>query len=287
MEKNIMSRKIRIVTIQPSAPDAIWTAEKIKIRTMKLLLEAAQTGPDFMCLPECLNIMGVDPADKTAVESVQSAWLDPVAGVARKFKTNIICPVIAARNGQIHNSAYLFNRSGMVVGIYDKVHCPETEQNDWQVVAGGEWPVFDCDVARVGIMICYDGCFTEPARILALSGAEIVFWPSLQRSYTDNVLELQIRSHAMFNFIPVVRSSYGTARNQPWQPGKMPGMSCICGADGTILASLGHWVGWTEATIDLDEPILGARSFGGQIGEVKKMRLGDRQPHTYQKLLAR
>lgn len=282
-----MSRNIRIVTIQPPAPDDIWTALKIKNRTMELLLEAAQTGPDFICLPECLNIMGYPSTDKTPLETVQSAWIQPIAEVARRFKTYIICPVIAAREGQVHNSAYLFNRSGMLAGVYDKVHCPQPEKNDWLVVAGQEWPVFDCDIARVGIMICYDGCFTEPARILALSGAEIIFWPSLQRTYTDNELNVQIRSHAMFNFIPVIRSSYGTERSQTWQPGKMPGMSCICGADGTIVASLGHWVGWTEAVLDLDAPVLGSRSFGGQTGEVKKMRLADRQPHTYKKLVIR
>ena len=56
---------------------------------------------------------------------------------------------------------------------------------------GRQWPVFDLDFGRIAVMICYDGCFSETSRILTLQGAELLFWPSLQRSYTEDQLTLQ------------------------------------------------------------------------------------------------
>ena len=126
-----------------------------------------------------------------------------------------------------------------------------------------------------------DGCFVESARSLALQGAEVVLWPSLQRGYTESELMLQVRAHAHFNGVVIVRSSYGTERGRPWRPGTMVGLSCVCGSDGHVVASLGRWAGWTSATVDLDAPPGGERSFGGETGVLREMRAADRRPETY------
>jgi predicted amidohydrolase len=97
-----------------------------------------------------------------------------------------------------YNAALLFDRSGKIIGKYYKTHAAVDKyegnpayskppsghdmdwflQNDpeWIMQRGMEFPVFDLDFARIGILTCYDGWFPEPFRILSLQGAEILVW---------------------------------------------------------------------------------------------------------------
>jgi hypothetical protein len=86
------------------------------------------------------------------------------------------------RDGAIYNSALLFDRSGEITGIYDKVH-PVTSMPDYTVFESGTTPgteaaTFDLDCGRVGIQICFDVGFPETWAVLAQRGARLVFWPS-------------------------------------------------------------------------------------------------------------
>ena len=282
-----MNRFVRIATVQPPAPTEGATPDAIQQRTLDLLRLAAQEKPDVVCLPEYANCMACGPEQASArAEKPARDLVEAVAEHARSAKCWVIVSVLIDTDAGRFNRAHLIDRRGKPAGHFDKVHLTRIERDEWRVTAGGEWPVFECDFGRIGIMICYDGCFPEPARILALKGADILFWASLQRTYTETELDLQTRSHAYFNHVIVVRSSYGTERGLPWAPGDMVGMSCICNHDGHMLADLGRWVGWTSATVDLDAPQRGPHSFGGEIGLLKEMRMGDRRPDTYGALTA-
>ena len=167
--------------------------------------------------------------------------------------------------------------------IFDKIHVTEVEHAQYGIVPGSDWPVFDLDFGRIGIMICYDGCFIESSRIIAIKGAQIIFWPSLQRSYTRDQLELQTRSHAYFNYTVIARSSYGGPSSHDGG-NSMVGLSCICAADGTILTAIDSKPGWTSANVDLDSQPRGVRTFGGVVGNLRDMRFEDRCPDKYELL---
>jgi len=276
-----MSRIVKIATVQPPAVDKNSTPDSIMNHGIKLFKEAA-AHVDIVCLPEFLNCMG-SPVEtrSTRCGNIATKLIDSIVQEAAKNNCYAILPVVIDIESQRFNRAYLIDRWGNIIGHFDKVHLPEPELNDWGITAGNEWTVFDCDFGKIGIMICYDGCFTESSRILALKGAEIIFWPSLQRSYTERELLLQTQAHAYFNYTHIVRSSYGTDKNSPWNPGHMAGMSCVCAPDGNILANLGRWSGWTMASVDLNAAQVGQRSFGGDIGIIKEMRFNDRRPETY------
>ena len=277
-----MSRQVRIATVQPPAVTQGATPGSIQDSGLELLEQAARGGADIVCLPELLNAMvcGPDAAAERAGAPAQEC-LQRARAIAQRHQCYVVVPLVVEADGARRNRACIVGRDGSVCGHYDKVHLTRAELDDWRITPGSTYPVFELDFGRVGIMICYDGCFIEPSRILALQGAEIIFWPSLQRSYTESELSLQLRAHACFNYATVVRSSYGTERGQPWTPGIMAGLSGICGPDGHVLASLGRWVGWTAAVVDLDQPQLGERSFGGETGVLKAMRFADRRPDTY------
>jgi len=251
-------------------------------RALELLGEAAGAGADIVCLPEYVNCMACEAgAAAERAGAPAQELLDAASGCARAGGCYVLAPAVVDTPAGRFNRGHLIDRNGKTAGHFDKVHLTHVERGEWGVTAGNEWPVFECDFGRIGMMICYDGCFWEPARILTLKGAEIVFWPSLQRSFTETELLIQTQAHAYFNHTIIVRSSYGMPKTKPWRPGVMVGMSCVCGADGALLANLGRWTGWTMAAVDLDEVQVGARSFGGDVGVLKEMRLGDRRPKTY------
>jgi predicted amidohydrolase len=101
-------------------------------------------------------------------------------------------------DGTFANAALLFGRDGKIIGKYYKTHAaidnyegdpaysspPIGHDEDWFLRNDPEWimkkgqefPVFDLDFARIGILTCYDGWFSEPFRILSLKGAEILVW---------------------------------------------------------------------------------------------------------------
>ena len=101
-------------------------------------------------------------------------------------------------DGTYANTAFVFDRSGKIVGKYLKTHAavdhfegnppwskpPSGKDNQWFLKNDPEWrmkkgtdlPVFQFDFGKVGIMTCYDGWFPETARVLSLKGAELIVW---------------------------------------------------------------------------------------------------------------
>jgi predicted amidohydrolase len=107
------------------------------------------------------------------------------------------------------NSALLFDRSGKIVGKYNKVHAavdhfegeppwskPPKRDADWFITNDPEWkmkrgqdfPVFNLDFGRIGILTCYDGWFPETFRILSLKGAEILVWINGRRGSVEDFI---------------------------------------------------------------------------------------------------
>lgn len=114
------------------------------------------------------------------------------------------------------STALLFGREGDIIGKYHKTHAavdtydelpafskpPSGKDKQWFLENDPEWimkkgdslPVFDLDFARIGILICYDGYFPEPYRVLSLKGAEVIVWingrgGSIQDYYVKTFME--------------------------------------------------------------------------------------------------
>lgn len=280
-----MTRRVKIATVQPPVPGDGLSGQRVRQIELALLDEALADRPDIVCLPEYSNCVACAPQEHDELFGpVARELLDSVAARARAARCYAILPLVIDVDGRRYNRAHLLDRDGRLIGHFDKVHVTQVEREQFGVVAGSEWPVFDVDFGRLGIMICYDGCFVESSRILAIQGAEIIFWPSLQRSYSAEQLELQTRSHAYFNYSVIVRSSFGGQTSNGDNPHRMAGLSCICGADGAMRSSLVGQSGWVAAEVDLDRRPRGARTHGGQVGCLRQMRFEDRRPVTYELL---
>ena len=101
--------------------------------------------------------------------------LDRISALAKEYKVNIIYG-LPERDplypDVLYNAAVIINDEGTPLGTYRKVH-PFADEKRW-CRAGCEFPVFDTNIGKIGIMICWDTAFPEVARCLALNGAELL-----------------------------------------------------------------------------------------------------------------
>lgn len=108
--------------------------------------------------------------------------LAPIQEICRARRIHCVLPTYerGPRHGIVYNSAFLIDARGKNLGAYRKTHLFPTErlQNRGWSTPGHRYPVFDTEIGRIGIHICYDGDFPEVARILALKGAQILCRPA-------------------------------------------------------------------------------------------------------------
>ena len=110
--------------------------------------------------------------------------------------------------GTVHNTAALIGPTGDVLGIYRKTHLfylEDREAGGW-VTRGDHVLVVDTDLARIGLLICFDGDFPELARVEAVLGAEVVCRPSAFLRSAD-IWELTTRARAYDNHVYVVAAN--------------------------------------------------------------------------------
>ncbi|HLI49624.1 MAG TPA: carbon-nitrogen hydrolase family protein [Chthonomonas sp.] len=134
---------------------------------------AGAGGADIALMPELFN--GIDDPMKAESEDGPSWRL--MASKARQWKMHVSGTTYVRRGDLVFNSAPLFDREGKLIGVYDKNMVYEPEL-DLGASPGEGYPVFQTDVGRIGIIICYDSWFPETVQLLALKGAELVLWPA-------------------------------------------------------------------------------------------------------------
>jgi predicted amidohydrolase len=172
---------------------------------LDVIEKAVPAKTDVILLPEVITLVGTEKTEKKAVDVAEpvpgptTARLAKVAGSRHSY----IAASIYEREGRaIYNTAVLIGRNGEVVGKYRKVYLPYDEPDDG-VTPGSDYPVFQTDFGRVGMMICWDSAFADPARALALKGAEIILMPIWDG------LQTLVKARGMENGIFLVTSSYG------------------------------------------------------------------------------
>lgn len=274
-------RRVTVAAIQPPYPRpelGVTTARMID-KGLRLVEEAGGRGANAAVLPECFNTLGLSRDEALAAAADTSGICERAADIARRYGMLVVLPLIVKRGERCLNRTLILGRAGAEIGHYDKVHLTITERRDYGLTAGDAIPTFETEIGVVGIMVCYDVYFPEISRILGVKGAEILFFPTLQRSERREVCEMQVRLRAMDSFAHVVRSSYGAPT--------MPAPSCIVCPDGDIIADAGHGEGFVIATIDLDERWRRPRCHGEPAAVVRDFILEDRRPKLYRDLTGR
>lgn len=273
--------KVCIATVQSPEPNGKEGYDICIQRGLALAEKAAKSGAKIICLPEYFGVFGLPSEQWADIINSGDKVMVQLCELAASNQTVILYPSIEATDGKLFNTTWIIGADGNIYDKYRKVHLTLSERKDKGLSAGDEFPVFSLCGLKVGIMTCYDGYFPETARILALKGAQVIFWPSLQRSATDQSIMVQACSRALDNCVYIVRSTFGHPVNVPWKPGMMPGMSCIVDCEGRIIADLGRDEGFLIGDISTEGPRPRARSYEGDPSSPRTYLFEDRRPELY------
>jgi predicted amidohydrolase len=177
-----MSTRARVATVCQGSR-RLGSIEANRDFVLGLLDRALQEKPDIVCLPEAFaTVSSAEPLERRC-EPLDGPTVSAAAERARAHDCYVICPLKMRRDGRLYNSAVILDRAGEVAGIYDKA-CPVNTAADYTVFEDGvtpgppDVPVFDLDIGRIGIQICFDAVFPENWAVLGGKGAKLVFWPS-------------------------------------------------------------------------------------------------------------
>ena len=172
-----------------------------------------------------------------------------------------ICWGMAERNPErfdaTHNVAVLVGPEGYV-GKYRKVHLPLCERL-FHYPGWGDYPVFDTRIGKIGLEVCYDKCFPEVARTLALKGAQIILGPTCWPNITGTLDDYDHKVHTIFSQARANENMVFFVDSNHCGP-FLGGHSMIVGPNpGQIIATTGFDEGMAVAEVDIEAEIKHAR----------------------------
>ena len=214
----------------------------------------AATGADLVVLPESATTgytPAVDPATLwDLVSEIPGPVTEPLQEAAARLGAHIVAGSYerGEARGTVHNTATLIGPTGDVLGSYRKTHVfylEDRDQGGW-VTRGDRAVVVDTELARIGLLICYDGDFPELARAEAVLGAEVLCRPSALLRSAD-IWELTNRARAYDNHVYVVGANATGS-----DPAGMLyfGNSMIVTPVAEVVARAASHQGWCSARLD-------------------------------------
>mgnify|MGYP006268542911 FL=1 len=192
-------------------------------KAIERVREAAQKGAQIVCLQELftsLYFCDIEHYDNFQLaESIPDGpSVEALAPLAKELGVVIIASLFEKRTaGVYHNTVAVLDADGRYLGKYRKQHIPDDPgyYEKFYFTPGDQgYRVFDTKYAKIGVLICWDQWYPEAARITALKGAEMLFYPTAigwHREQTPEVNDEQFqawrtiqRSHAVANGVPVI-----------------------------------------------------------------------------------
>lgn len=164
---------VAAVNLKPSNTGS--AAESVR-RFLKTIDEAVLAKTDIILLPEGITVVGTGKKYADVAESIPGPTTASLAEVAKRRRCYMVAGVYEREGAAIYNTAVLIDRFGKIAGKYRKVYLPR-EEIEAGITPGQDYPVFRTDFGTVGMMICWDLEYADPARVLAKRGAELILMP--------------------------------------------------------------------------------------------------------------
>ncbi len=175
--------KVNLGLIQTHATD--YKTDNLR-RTIALVRDAAKRGAQIICLQELFLTPYFCKREDTALfdlaEPVPGDTTKIFGDLARELGVVIITSLFEKRApGLYHNTAAILDADGAFLGKYRKMHIPEDPGfNEKFYFTPGDlgYRVWQTKFAKIGVLICWDQWYPEAARLTAMQGAEILFYPT-------------------------------------------------------------------------------------------------------------
>jgi N-carbamoylputrescine amidase len=216
--------------------------------------KAARDGAQIVCLPELFRsryfCQTEDHAFFKLAEPIPGPTTEALGKLARKHGITVVGSIFERRSaGVYHNTAVVIDANGKLLGKYRKMHIPDDPlyfEKFYFTPGDLGFQSFKTRFAHIGTLVCWDQWYPEAARLTALKGAEILFYPTAigwhknekkesGRKQYDAWLTIQ-RSHAIAN------GCFVAAPNRIGKEGTVEfwGGSFICDPFGEIIAQASH-----------------------------------------------
>ena len=201
-------RKYTVALVQMKMgpdPDANFEA------AVKHIREAARLGADIVCLPELFQAQYFCQREDLRLfdlaEAIPGPSTEKLGAVAKESGVAIVASLFERRAaGLYHNTAVTLNAEGAIASVYRKMHIPDDPlyYEKYYFTPGdlGFKAVdlkFDMSFGRVGTLVCWDQWYPEGARLTALKGAEVLFYPTA------------------IGWHPAEKDEFGAAQYDAWQ----------------------------------------------------------------------
>ncbi|HTZ90322.1 MAG TPA: carbon-nitrogen hydrolase [Alloacidobacterium sp.] len=194
----------RIGLVQMScSPDPDANLDKAADRVR----EAAREGANVVCLPELFRAQYFCQREDIALfdlaEPIPGPSTERLSAVAREEKVVVIASLFERRAaGLYHNTAAVIQQDGSLAGLYRKMHIPDDPlyyEKFYFTPGDLGFKAFDTAVGKIGTLVCWDQWYPEGARITALQGANVLFYPTA------------------IGWHPAEKEEFGTAQYEAWQ----------------------------------------------------------------------
>src|SRR5260370_15391884 len=194
--------------------------------------EAAKLGAQVVCLPELFLTQYFCQREDASLfdlaEPIPGPTTEKLSQAARQAGVSVIASIFEKRApGIYHNTAAMIDADGKLLGIYRKMHIPDDPlyYEKYYFTPGDlGFKAFDTKFGRVGTLVCWDQWYPEGARLTALQGSQVLFYPTA------------------IGWHPAEKAQYGEVQHEAWRT-IQPAHAIANGVYVAVVNRVGHETG--------------------------------------------
>jgi N-carbamoylputrescine amidase len=181
--------------------------EKNLAHALDMVQDAAARGAQVICLPELFQTQYFCQREDAALFDLAEPIPGPVtarlSSLAKELHVALVASLFEKRApGVYHNTAVVFDADGSLRGLYRKMHIPDDPlyyEKFYFTPGDLGFKAFDTQSGRIGTLVCWDQWYPEGARLTALQGAEVLFYPTA------------------IGWHPAEKAEFGEAQHDAWR----------------------------------------------------------------------
>ena len=176
-------------------------------KALSLIGQAAQRGAQIICLQELFRSQYFCQKQEATIfdlaEPIPGPSTEALAATALQHQVVIVGSLFERRDaGVYHNTAVVLDADGSLLGTYRKMHIPDDPlyYEKYYFTPGDQgYRCFDTRYGRIGVLVCWDQWYPEGARLTALQGAKVLFYPTA------------------IGWHPAEKTQYGATQHDAWR----------------------------------------------------------------------